>query len=176
MNEDKSLTAEDLRRILGIPASWTDPSAFVPARPAEPAKPSDDDEQDEDDIVSRLRAEGIPCRRCDELANEAADEIERLRTTAGLPDVQASPLLCSLDAAIRHSDPCGRPDCVAVSGEFLSLLRDEILCLRRSLALSGAVALWARRAWRDDSRTTPTLASLMDALKKFEESLCRDAA
>ena len=150
-----SLSAEEIRRFLGLGIS--ERIASLPVKGPEP-----EPEVDKDDITYRLR-HATPCMMCSEVTEEAASLIEKLR---GGESREQSSLMLSLESAIVNNDPCGRCDCVAVSSEFLLALRSEIVRLRGVESLAKRVAIAAKRAWRTPARW-PEVAS---AIRAFDSA------
>lgn len=161
------MTAEELRRIFGLPpvVSGT-PVGVVPDTPAD----GQDDDDESDDITWRIR-HATPCLTCHEVCEEAAHEIEKLREFSIPSAAQRRPgdeILQSLSSAIVHTDPCGRPECVAVGPHFLAEVRDELVRLRRLVSLAAGMTVAARVAWRDEIEQSPRLSRLLSAVQDFE--------
>ena len=130
----------------------------------------------EDDIIDRLR--GMPCtcfcQECTNTADEAATEIEALRSLAewaSYPcDRSSDEMMASLSKAILNTEPCGRSDCIAVGPKFLSNVRNEMARLREIVALGACVCVAAKQAWLKSSDASKEFTKLISAVRAFEES------
>lgn len=126
------------------------------------------------DIVERLRQDAI-CLFCNDIAENAAQEIERLRDCMAYQGMLGShssdEVMRSLAAAVADCDPCGREDCVSADPHFLAVVLAEMSRLRRTVALGAALSLAARRAWRESSLRSQRVTDVMNAAARFEAEI-----
>lgn len=127
-----------------------------------------------DDIVDRLRADAM-CLFCNSIAEDAAQEIERLRECMAvqgeLGSHSSDDVMRSLAAAVADCDPCGREDCVSADPHFLAVVLSEMSRLRRTVALGAALSLAAKRAWRESSLRSQRITDVMTAAARFEAEI-----
>lgn len=126
------------------------------------------------DIVERLHEDAM-CLFCNDIAKDAAEEIERMRNLMAdqgmLGSHSSDDVMRSLAAAVADCDPCGREDCVSADPHFLSVVLAEMARLRKTVALGAALSLAARRAWRESSLRSQRITDVMNAAARFEAEI-----
>lgn len=123
------------------------------------------------DILDRLR-DDANCLICNQIADDAAREIERLRhsnsSQASLGGRASDDVMRSLASAVGACDPCGREDCVSVDPHFLAVVLAEMARLRKTVALGAVLSTAARKAWRDSTGRTQRVMDVLEAAARFE--------